>query len=206
VLIAYVGVWLGISTLRKIERQTRYAEATAQAAAETAKAAVQLAENQAKAWAEAERPWILVTPEPAPGAPNSFTVVAANRGRSPARIVSMADELTFARNESQLPLEPTFKTEPAAPREPMILLPGESVSIKSFSRDEVNSICTTPEDLSRVEGWDAKIYLFGRINYEELTSNGAGHPYETSWCCWYIHGRQRSGLVVAGSREYNRHT
>jgi hypothetical protein len=205
-IIAYVGVMLAISTLRKIERQTRSAETAAQAAAESAQAVVQFAQNQARAQADAERPWVLVTPEPAPGAPNSFTVIAVNRGRSPARIAAMADETTIVKDESQLPVEPTFKTEPAAPREPIILLPGESIDIKSFRREDVNTACTTPEDLSRVETWDAKIYLYGKIVYEDLVSSGNGKPHETLWCCWYIHGRQKSGLVSAGPREYNRHT
>ncbi len=205
-LIAYIGVMLALSALRKIERQTRSAETAAQAAAESAQAAMQFAQNQAKAQADAERPWILVTAEPEPGIPNGFTVVAGNRGRSPARIISMAEEITLAKDESQLPLEPAFKSETTSPREPLILLPGESVNIKSIRRDSVNSICTTPEDLDRVETWESRIYLYGKIVYEGLVPSGNGRSHETSWCCWYIHGHQKSGLVIAGPREYNQHT
>jgi hypothetical protein len=206
VVIGYVGVWLAVSTLRKIERQSRSAETAAQAAAESAQAASQFARTQAKALADAERPWVLATPEPAPGAPNSFTVIAVNRGRSPARIVAMADETTVAKDEDQLPPEPTFKTEPAPPREPIILLPGESIDVKSFRREDVSTVCTTTEDLSRVETWDAKIFLYGKIVYEDLVSIDSAKPHETLWCCWYIHGRQKSGLVAAGPRAYNQHT
>lgn len=58
VLIAYVGIMIGLSLLRKIERQTHYAEITAQAAADSAKAALLFAQTQA----QVDRPWIVVTP------------------------------------------------------------------------------------------------------------------------------------------------
>jgi hypothetical protein len=202
VLIAYVGVMLGLSALRKIERQTRYGEIAAQAAAESAKAALLLAQAQERA----ERPWIVISPEPVPGTQDSFTVVATNRGRSPARVVSLVDEIALARDESHLPPAPTFKTEPRAPHTPSILLPGESAEIKSFSRGDVKTVCETAEVLRQVEEWEEKIFLYGRLSYIDLRSVDETQTHETSWCCWYIHGRQKSGLVIAGAPEYNRHT
>ena len=201
VLIAYVGVWLGVSALRKIERQTRYAETTAQAAADSAKAALLFAENQARA----ERPWILVMVEPTAGVVNSFSVVATNRGRSPARIVSRAEGLAIVRDESELPHAPIFKAEPPVAVAPILLLPGESASIKTFHRDEVKSVCEDAMQVLRVENWEEKIYLYGKVAYNELVAPGA-EAHETGWCCWYIHGRQKSGMVMAGPPEYNRHS
>jgi hypothetical protein len=212
-VIAYVGIMLALSALRKIERQTRYGETAAQAAADSAKAALLLAETQAQALAQqveaqaqAERPWILVTAEPASDAPNGFIVVATNRGRSPARIVALAEEVTSATDESQLPPVPAFTGEPRAPIDPLILLPGESTDIKSFCRDDVESFCGNAERLRRVEDWEEKIYLYGAIAYRDLRSTDEKHFYETAWCCWYIHGRQKSGMVKAGPPQYNRHS
>jgi hypothetical protein len=202
VLIAYVGIMLALSTLRKIERQARYGEAAAHAAAESAKAALLLAQAQERA----ERPWIVIAPEPVPGIHDSFTVVATNRGRSPARIISLIDEVTIVHDESHLPPAPAFKNEPHAPRVLTILLPGESTGIKSFHRDDVKSVCETTEDLHRVEEWETKIYLYGVITYADLRAPSEEPARETSWCCWYIHGRQKSGMVMAGPPEYNRHT
>ena len=201
VLIAYVGVWIAIATLRKIERQTRYAETAAQAAADTAKAALTLAENLARA----ERPWILVTAEPTPGVVNSFSVVATNRGRTPARIVALADGLSVVRDEADLPATPIFKGENRPLVEPILLLPGESASLKSFSRDEVKSVCENPEQVQRVEDWEDKVFLYGNVAYSDLSAPGSD-AHETGWCCWYIHGRQKSGMIMAGPTEYNRHT
>jgi hypothetical protein len=212
-IMAYVGIMLALSALRKIERQTRYGETAAQAAADSAKAALLLAQTQAQAQAQqaesqaqAERPWILITAEPAPGIPNAFIVVATNRGRGPARIVALAEEVTCATDESQLPPVPAFPGEPHAPVVPMILLSGESTDIKSFCRDDVKSVCGTEERLRRVEDWEEKIYLYGVITYRDLRSTDDKHFYETSWCCWYIHGRQKSGMMMAGPPQYNRHS
>jgi hypothetical protein len=88
-ILAYPALLFAVSTLRKIERQTRYAETTALAAADSAKAALLFAENQVKA----DRPWILISTKPTPGVLNGFSVVATNRGRSPARVVSLAEGL-----------------------------------------------------------------------------------------------------------------
>jgi hypothetical protein len=200
-LLAYPSILFAISVLRKIERQTRYAETAAQAAADAAKAALLFAANQARA----ERPWILISAEPTPGVINGFSVVATNRGRSPARILSLAEGLAIIRDESELPHVPMFKAEPPAPAAPILLLPGESANIKSFTREEVKSVCENATQVLRVEDWEEKIYLYGNVAYTDLVAPG-DEAHETGWCCWYIHGRQKSGMVMAGPPEYSRHT
>lgn len=206
VLIAYIGIWLAISLLRKIERQTLFAEMSAEAAAVSAKAALHFAETQAKAQSQIDRPWILVTAVPAAGIPEGFNIVAANRGRTPARIVTQADEIVIAKDETQLPAEPAYRAEPKPPQAPILLLPGESFILRSFRRDEMKSVCETDEQVRRVEDWVAKIYIYGYISYAALTDPEEEPARETSWCCWYIHGRQKSGMVMAGPPAYNRHT
>jgi hypothetical protein len=202
VLYAIAGVTLALSLLHKIERQGRYAEAAAQAAADSAKAVLVYAQSQA----EADRPWVVVSTEAVPGAPDKFNIVATNRGRSPARIVSLVDEIASAGDDSKLPPTPVYINEPQPPSGSSILLPGESMGIKSFSREEVNSVCETPEHLQLVESWVEKIYLYGNLAYLDLRSPDGTKSHETSWCCWYIHGRQKSGMVMAGPPAYNRHT
>jgi hypothetical protein len=202
VLIVYFGVMLGYSALRKIERQAHVVEVAAQAAANSAKAVLSLAQAQERA----ERPWIMVTAEPDPGIRDCFSVMATNRGHSPTKIVTLVDSIATANDESQLPAEPVFHAEPRAPRDPIFLLPGESRKIKSFRRDDVQTVCNNPEDLRRVEDWEVKIFLYGKVAYADLRVPEDAEPHETSWCCWYIHGRQNSGMVAAGPLEYNRHT
>jgi len=202
-IMAYIGIMLALSALRKIERNTRYAEAAAEAAAESAKTAL----LYAQANTQSERPWILITAEPAPGAPDAFTVVATNRGRTPARIVALSDEISLTKDESALPPEPVFnEADSHRPPIAMILLPGESTGVKTFRRDDVPTVCQTPEHLRSVENWEEKIYLFGKVTYIDLRSPDEEKKHETIWCCWYIHGRQKSGMVLAGPRSYNQHT
>jgi len=200
-ILAYPALLFAVSTLRKIERQTRYAETAALAAADSAKAALLFAENQVKA----DRPWILISTKPTPGVLNGFSVVATNRGRSPARVVSLAEGMIIVRDEAQLPPAPVFRDATGAPPAPIILLPSESATIKTFQRDEVKSLCENPEQVLRVEDWKEKIYLYGKVAYTDLVATG-DEAHETGWCCWYIHGRQKSGMIMAGPLEYNRHT
>jgi hypothetical protein len=201
-ILAYPSILFAVSVLRKIERQTRYAETAALAAADSAKAALFLAENQANA----DRPWILISTKPTPGVVNGFSVVATNRGRSPARIVSLSEGMAVVQDEAELPPTPVLKVaSSAAPIAPIILLPSESANIKTFQRDEVKSICESPEQVLRVEDWKEKIYLYGKVTYAELSGSG-DEVHETNWCCWYIHGRQKSGMIVSGPLDYNRHS
>ncbi len=180
----------------------KFIEVTAQAAADSAKAALMYAEAQTLT----QRPWLVVSAEAEPGPNDRFTIVATNRGRSPTRIVTLIDTIATARDEADLPTAPVFQGEPKPPRVPIILLPGESTELKTFSREDVKSVCETAEDLRRVEQWEAKIFLYGEMKYVDLRAPADKEPYETGWCCWYIHGHQKSGMVIAGSPEYNRHT
>jgi hypothetical protein len=202
-IFAYIGIMLGVSALRKIERQLVVNEYAIQAVTENSKAALEYMQAQVKV----ERPWILVTTEPTPGAIDSFGVVATNRGRSPARITSLSDGIAFIKDESQLSGAAVYKSgEPRTPLAAMIVLPGESAVIKIFRREDVKPICDSPEHLQRVESWDEKIYLLGKVSYIDLRPSEEHQAHETTWCCWYIHGRQKSGLVMAGSPEFNHHT
>jgi hypothetical protein len=202
VVLGYAGIMLAYSLLKKIERQTAYAEIAANAAATSAHAAL----LNAQAVVHSERPWILITVEPSRSKENSFTVMATNRGRTPARITATAEQAMIAVDERYLPIPPEYDREdPKAPLVPIILVPGESTPIKSFCREDVKPLCDSEERFRRIETWEEKIYLYGNVIYMDLISASGNPAYETNWCCWYIHGRQNSGLVIAGPPEYNSH-
>jgi hypothetical protein len=203
VVLGYAGILMALSLLRKIERQTGYAEAVVEAASSTAHAAL----LNAQSVIQAERPWILITVEPSRSMENSFTVMATNRGRTPARIIETMERYKIAVDEKRLPTSPEFRNEKRnAPFAPIILLPGEFTAIKPFSRDDVKALCDSEERFKRIETWEEKVFLYGKVIYRDLISASDGPPHETNWCCWYIHGRQNSGLVIAGPQEYNSHT
>lgn len=202
VLLGYVGIMMAVSVLKKIERQTRAAEE----AAEAARAGAEAALMQAQAMKRAERPWVMVAVEPAAGRENSFVVVAVNRGRSAAQIEAVKDQAILVVDEENLPATPRFPDTPAERRgAPVILLPGESLELKRFGREDVKELCGSEERVKRVEDWEERIYLYGRILYTDLAALEGEAGHETGWCCWYIHGRQKSGLVPAGPAAYRVH-
>jgi hypothetical protein len=202
-ILGYAGIMVAISTLKKIERQSRYSEAAAQAAADNAEAAL----LHAKALISSERPWVLVTIVPSRSIENGFTVIATNRGRSPAQVISAAEETRITIDESHLPAVPEYKPQDQeSPFVSIILLPGEFMNIKSFCREDVTALCGTVESLNRIENWEERIFLYGKVVYRDLMAPQNAPAHETGWCCRYIHGRQKSGLVMAGSQDYNLHT
>ena len=202
-VLGYVGVLLVLRTLKRIERHVEVGAATAQAALDASDAA--LAQNQAMV--EAERPWILITIEPFLTMENSFKVMATNRGRTPARIVGTVDLVGVAPDETHLPETPVFDNdEPGTLLEPVILLPGESLGIRRFSRGDVPLICKTREEMETIERWEEKIFVFGRVTYRDMISVPDKKLYQTDWCCRYIHGEKESAMVVSGPPKYNKHT
>lgn len=202
-MLGYAGILAAMSLLKKIERQTKLVETAATAAAESAQAAL----HHAKAILHAERPWVLITVAPSPSIENGFTIMATNRGRSPARITAMAEQTAIVTDETQLPKVPEYAAAaPDAPQVSIILLPGEFTSIKSFSRDDVKGLCNTEDALWRIENWEERIFLYGKVIYRNLLAPDEAPDHQTAWCCRYIHGRQKSGLVVAGPQKYNMHS
>jgi hypothetical protein len=215
-VLAFVA-YGGVHVLRRIEQNTRAIEAIAGAVQESASASLAAATAaseiahsallQTQAIVNAERPWVLVTAEPTRGVESSFDITATNRGRSPATITSAMDEPLFAVDEEHLPGVPELKKfESAARFVPVILLPGESATLKTFSREDVKALCGSDAKFAAIETWSERLFLCGKVEYRDLIAAAGKDSHETRWCCWYIHGKQRSALVPAGPSEYNSHT
>ncbi|HEX7730650.1 MAG TPA: hypothetical protein VF392_16590 [Terracidiphilus sp.] len=202
-ILGYIAIMIGLRALRSIERQSAAAAATAKAALDSATAALM----RTQAVVDAERPWIVVTVEPFLTMENAFKVLATNRGHTPAKLTVTIDQVAIAADETLLPATPQFQKEDAnSLPEPVILLPGESVGIRPFSRDEVTSICKTKEELERIELWEEKIFLYGRVTYRQMIESETAQEHETVWCCRYIHGESKSALLMTGPPPYNKHT
>jgi hypothetical protein len=179
------------------------AAAAASAAADTAQAAL----LHAQSIINAERPWLTMAVEPTLGVQDSFNVIATNRGRSPATITSALDQVLFAADEAHLPAADAFSpAEPKSPFVPIILLPGEYAAIKTVKREEAKELCGSDQQFVKVEAWEEKLFLRGKVVYNDLIAPAGKESHETNWCCWYIHGRQKSALVMVGPPEFNAHT
>jgi hypothetical protein len=201
--LGYIGIMISLRILKSIERHAAAASATAKAALDSSTAAL----LRTQAVVDAERPWIVVTVEPFLTMENAFKVMATNRGHTPAKLTITIDQVAIATDETQLPETPQFQKEDAnSLPEPVILLPGESVGIRPFSRDEVSSICKTKEELERIELWEEKIFLYGRVTYRQMIESADNQDHETVWCCRYIHGESKSALAMTGPPAYNKHT
>jgi hypothetical protein len=208
-VLAFVG-YAGVFILRKIERNTGAIAAMAGAAQETAIAASETAQSallHAQSIVNAERPWVLVTAEPARGLDGSFEITATNRGRTPATVTSALDQVVFAADEAHLPGVPEFKPIDSGARfVPVILLPGEAAILKTVRREDAEALCGSDEKFASIESWEERLFLCGKVTYADLIAPAGKEAHETNWCCWYIHGKQRSALVPAGGAEYNAHT
>ena len=194
-LLGYAALWIALSTLKKIERQTKLAEEEVSLAASTARTAL----LHVEAVIRAERPWIMVTAEPSPDRAGSSIVVATNRGKSPARIVAMTDKIQSAVDEAHL--SPDFDVtigEQSPAMESVILLPGESTAMRMFGREDLERFCANDEALERVENWEEKVFITGKVVYKDLNAPDDGRTHETPWACWYICGQKKSGLVTIG--------
>ena len=200
--LGYVGIMLAVSTLRKIERHTYAAGIAAEAAAEAAHAAL----LNAQAIIHSERPWILISVEPSAEKLNSFTVIATNRGRTPASIIAKTEQTKIAIDEHALPAFPEYDFQAPVPFIPRILVPGESTPIKSIGREDLLELCGSEESFKRIENWEEKFFIYGKVVYRDLIAAVDDQSHETNWCCWYIRGRQMDGLVIAGPSTYNAHT
>ncbi len=201
-VLGYVGIMLALRSLKRIERHLEATTTTAQAALESSNAALSLAQ----AIANSERPWIVVTVEPFLTMESSFKVMAANRGRSPARIVNAVSQVCVVVDEKQLPAVPEFELPTGDPPEPIVLLPGEATGIWAFNRNDLPAICKNAESLRKVERWQETLFLYGRLTYLVLNATDESQAHETFWCCRYIHGEKTSALVMAGPPAYNRHS
>ncbi len=171
---------------------------------ESATAALSLAQ----AIANSERPWIVVTVEPFLTMESSFKVMAANRGRSPARIVGSIDQVRVAADETELPPTTGIRHAIAGRRSGADCAAAGArlqVSGHSIARD-LAAICKTADALKKVERWQATLFLYGRISYMDLNAADEKQMHETYWCCRYIHGDKNSALVMAGRPAYNKHS
>jgi hypothetical protein len=201
VILGYIGVLLSLRILKNIQRQTEFGVSAAQAALQCANAALE----SSQAIVDSGRPWIVVTVEPFLTVEHGFKVMATNRGRTPARILAKSDCVKIAPDETKLPVTPDFDSgKSATPFEPIILLPGESAGIRPFRRADVRSYCASDDQFKRVEKWEEKLFMFGRVIYRDLISPLDQPNHETDWCCWYVYG-DKDALVIAGPPEYNKH-
>ncbi len=203
VILGYAGILLALRILKQIQSQALLAETTAQASLESAQAA--FANTQTVL--NAQRPWVLITVGPSPEGPDNFRILATNRGKFPAEIVSTSDRIGIVLNESCLPKQPEYsKKESDSLPVPILMMPGESIPLQTFARADLKWVCRTEESFQRVQQQLDSVFLYGKVVYRNLAASQSMPNYETGWCCRYIHNRAESYVVLAGPAQYRRRT
>lgn len=141
----------------------------------------------AQALINSERPWVLVKVEPSKGifGFDGFDIIAVNRGRTPAFIVSYTFDCLIVDEGESMPAEPEYgKAKPVC----AILLPDEPMRLDSVGGGTVAMYCIDEEKWQRVVGMDAWAYFVGRIVYRDLLSPIDTPPHETDWAFSYVQG------------------
>ena len=150
VLIAYVGVHArDLRCCARSNGRRRLCESAAQAAADSAKAALMYAEAQA----QAQRPWLVVT-RGGRARPQQqiYDRGHESRPQPDAESSRLSMRSRLRRTMRNLPPAPDFqKRARAAAHSRSSCCRENRRDSRSFSRDDVKSVCETAEDLRRVE-------------------------------------------------------
>jgi hypothetical protein len=156
--VGLAGVAIGVSTLRKVERQIRVAEADTQA------------------MIRAERAWIVVSVQQQG---DHFTFIAKNVGKTPARIASVWASPVLARFRDEKPLIPSDDqtAESLISTPPRLLPPTAEYIVHRYTLDDIKR-------MQQNAFWT--VHIYGRIRYLDTLKTEASVPYETKWLYWHL--------------------
>jgi hypothetical protein len=161
-----------------------------------------------QAFVNSERPWISVKVERTPWG-KGFNVVAVNKGRTPATILSHAencivmDAMEYAREF--LPIPPKYG-KPVVDSE--TVLPEDSTEVYQITRKSIAKAGYSETDVTKLESGNSVAYIFGVIAYRDVLGTPSEVAYETRWCCWLIPDSTPDGVMVGLSTQdgYTGHT
>src|SRR5258708_26929377 len=161
--VGIIGSGIALSTLFKIERQTKAGEDAAKAALLSAQAVI-----------NAERPWLLVMIESGEGPMGGFNIFVKNKGRTPAMITAAYMGCVRVKDISHLPKEPPYKTGSMVQN--LIVIPDEKPLIWWFDGRMLNRMLG--ED-ARIPSWEGQTFVFGKILYRDLADPISDRIHET---------------------------
>lgn len=192
-ILCYAGLMFGRRMLEQMKYQTETLESLATAAQEAAHVALMTVEKQKRM----ERPWLLVSVSRTKQSADDFEVMVCNRGQSPAEVFQRNARIVLSEKLQKTSAQPDFVLDAAADKiSSVILLPGESAWLFSFSRSDLSWICKTGERQMQVERGLLHLYFYGKVGYKGLTDSEDAQGYQTNWCCRYIHNEVKSTLQL----------
>lgn len=136
-------------------------------------------------------------------------MVAVNKGRTPATILSHAencivmDAMEYAREF--LPVPPQYGKRVV---EPETVLPEDWTEIYEINRKSLTKAGYSETDVIKLESGDSIAHIFGLIVYRDVLGTPAEVTYETRWCCWLIPDSTPDGVIACLSTQagYTGHT
>jgi hypothetical protein len=195
-----VTVWALFLTLITIAEQTSQTRKAADAAKESAKAAL----LNAEVLINSERAWLLATLGPFMESEDTQAIVAKNCGRTPAKVIRYSRiNVRIVDHESDLPRSPIYEEfDPLT--DPLILLPEGFREFSTFSEKTIRDACD-PDTFLSIQRNKKQAFIYGKVIYQDMLATDKPAIRETAWCCQYI-------PVVAGKfwmhgpPRYNDHT
>jgi hypothetical protein len=175
--VGIAGIVIAVSTLRKIERQTKAAED----AAETALLSAQ-------ALTSAERPWLTVDVEPIDRLAFSFQFSVRNLGRTPAMLIGTSVVHVVCK---ALPDEPgypdgmaAFESKREESGEVWMLAPSETWKFKAVDVSGIEPGWLMGQVAFRdMQSKERNFFFFGKVQYRDVFAPREVH--ETKFCYTY---------------------
>jgi len=195
VVVGIAGIVAAVCTLKVIKRQT-------DATVDAAKAAL----LNAKALINAERPWVVIFYDG--WKDGTFGFSAANKGRTPANIISFAVGFKCLSNVKQLPPEPEYGPEIFPTTN--LLMPGESewgTELVLMSRDECQSKMERCRDLRDTtvqfpqSGEKLPVFYF-RVKYSIVIADKDNIVFGETRACYSV-SPYDTGVSHCGGEAYN---
>jgi len=165
-IIGFFGIVIAVSTLKKIERQIRVAEADTQA------------------MVRAERPWIVIDVESP--SPNQFNFIATNTGRTPADVKSIWANAIITKRGDTLEIPPEEKTSDSLLSNPPCLIPPTAGQVVfRCNIDQMEKAGVFGRNMTFAQGF-VELRFYGRIIYSDVLQPESAIPHETKWLYWQV--------------------
>ncbi len=177
-----------------------------QKAARGAELAADAALLNAKAFINAERPWILVKASPSKRREFGWELLAVNKGRTPAEVVAQADNCVAIDIMASLPDVAKYGKSNIYPT-PQIILPEETFVVGEIT--QYSLFKNDQGSITRFRNMETEGYVYGSIIYRDLLSPPSAEPHETRWCFSILPWQDQEMLLQEHGwkgNEYTRHT
>jgi len=210
-VIGICGVFVAVSTLKKIERQTKATEDAATAAKDSAEAA----RLNAQAVINSERAWIVIKSTMDGYVPNAadtfeYKWVIRNTGNTPARIMETQCRYDLVRAIvlTSLPPEPQYPAPIVL--NGFLLPPGDSADYLTYLvSSSTSEVVTRLEEgeLNTIRSGIYNLRVFGYVKYLDAFEK----ERESRFCEYYVWPSDRRGYIgfrplLGIPADYTKHT